>query len=1105
MEKYQITKSISFRLNKVKAPILEEQVEKIGDVKEAEASLLRLFSVGQDLAGLLKQYIYKDNQKLKSSVTVHFRWLRDYTKDKFYNWKTESRRDFSREKRFKLSEVDYLKEVFEHFISDWDAIIQNLGSEISRKQEALSRKAEIGKIIKRIGTRNVFLFFENLIIESKDKNEIHLEAQLNEKIKVFKENLIKAEQWALPAQSAGIELAKASFNYYTINKKPKDFELEKRNLEKQLHNYDERFMKDIAQRENKLFGELRIIEKDDATNTYRFLYELIQNGEGKQVLEKTDKGLTVDLDSLYKNLKVFRAEQKKSFQEAVSKGSSYDDTAKINILFSSVDQKNNEKNLKAFNKYKEFTDTIQKLADQKNKVERDSLNSRKLQEEISRIRQYRGKLLFQGPSKRGEPEERFDKYLKFCKVYKDIALKRGRLVARLKGIEKEKIDSQRLKYWTFIIEKDKQHQLVLIPKSQSQKVYQKISSYESLGAGSSDIYYFESLTYRALKKLCFGVNGNTFIPEISEELRKAGKWNYEERDFGEHIFKIRSGVEEIRDEKRLIAFYKDVLGTDYIRKNREGGKIVLPSSFDEEVLIPEFSTEQEFHAALEKCCYLRKKKIPKDDIEKIFSECSAQIFTITSYDLEKQDKTNLKAHTKLWFDFWTGENEAQRFPLRLNPEIRILWREPKATRIEKYGKDSKLFDPKKRNRYLHPQFTLTTSFIENALHPEINYRFLDAKQKKDNVKKFNLDINAKLKPLPKAWYYGIDTGIVELASLCLIQKNGIPQTFEVLNLKEDKMNYDKTGYLKDGTKKKYKAIQNLSYFLNEDLYKRTFQDESFLDTFAEIFEKKEVSALDLSVSKIISGHIVMNGDITARLNVALANARRKIVDALIKNPSVQLSEQDYNIKVGDEIIFKGRIEFNAIKSWEDIQAIIHSSFEKDKENLARVQEDINKYRQVIAANVTGVIHFLYKKFPGLITIEYLDQSEVESHRKDFEGIIDNPVERALYRKFQTEGLTPPVSELWSIKNKNEQIGIIYFADPKDGKKGAHGIRCPKCGEKAYPRSEDDGYKKDKNNKIFQCKQCGFHNLNNSMGLLGLDSNDKVAAYNIAKRGLEILK
>lgn len=158
MEKYQITKSISFRLNKVKAPILEEQVEKIGDVKEAEASLLRLFSVGQDLAGLLKQYIYKDNQKLKSSVTVHFRWLRDYTKDKFYNWKTESRRDFSREKRFKLSEVDYLKEVFEHFISDWDAIIQNLGSEISRKQEALSRKAEIGKIIKRIGTRNVFLF-----------------------------------------------------------------------------------------------------------------------------------------------------------------------------------------------------------------------------------------------------------------------------------------------------------------------------------------------------------------------------------------------------------------------------------------------------------------------------------------------------------------------------------------------------------------------------------------------------------------------------------------------------------------------------------------------------------------------------------------------------------------------------------------------------------------------------------------------------------------------------------------------------------------------------------------------------------------------------------
>jgi len=432
-----------------------------------------------------------------------------------------------------------------------------------------------------------------------------------------------------------------------------------------------------------------------------------------------------------------------------------------------------------------------------------------------------------------EEAERFQKYLEFCEIYKDIAKQRGRLIARLKGIEKEKIDSQRLQYWAFLVEDKTGHQVVLIPKAQAKKAYRKISCFEETQTGSPAVYYFESLTYRALKKLCFKIQDNTFQEGILNDQLIQKNWKpyfqsifdknpNNDKRIGEHLLKKENGE---RDEEKLIAFYKDILCCNYVTKNREEGNIVLPPNFDAEVLKPK--TEQEFRIALEKCCYMRKRIVPKDKLQKILSECDAQIFSITSYDLQKVNKSNLKAHTKLWLDFWKKENEQQRFPIRLNPEIKIFWREPKATTIAKYGKGTELYDERKKNRYLYPQYTLVTSFLENALQSEINYRFLDAEKKKKNINEFNDKVNTFLKSKTELWLYGIDTGIVELATMCLIKKDGTPQKFEVLELKEEFMNYEKTGFLSYGKpkqykEKQYKAIQNLSYFLNKELYKQTF-------------------------------------------------------------------------------------------------------------------------------------------------------------------------------------------------------------------------------------------------------------------------------------------
>ena len=1137
MEKYQITKSIRFKLEPVKASQFEKEVENLKNAKEEEKNLSLLVSTAQDLSKLLKEYIYTDpnheKKKFKSTVTVHYRWLREFTKDKYFELRMESpteepekkatghfaslasrlpqktKKLISQEKQFKLYEVKYLPKVFEDFFKGWDKNIQDLSNIVSRPKESLTRKSEIGKVVLKFTERNMLLFLEHFISESKEKDSSHLEFQLKDRLKEFKEVLEKVQKWAMPSQSTGFELAKASFNYYTINKNPKDFEKEKKEIEEKLFNYINDSSKSILSQKN-LLKSLGIVKKEKEDTKYYFLYEINEQG----ILQKTKQGSYVTLDLLYKILKTYKAKQKQEFKAAMDKNPSYEDVIKIYNLFAPIDPNKNQDNLNVFNKYKELTKEIQKIGNDINKVQKDSLDHKRLNDKLSNLKQQRGKLFFKGSSKKNnqEPKEYFERFVEFCKVYREVAMKRGRLIARLKGIEKEKIDSQRLQYWAFLVEDKTGHQVVLIPKAQAKKAYQKISCFGETQTGSPAVYYFESLTYRALKKLCFKIQDNTFQEGILNDQLIQKNWKTYFQDIfdknpnsdkriGEHLFKKENGE---RDEEKLIAFYKDILRCDYVTKNREDGKIVLPNSLKKEVLETDFNTEQEFRIALEKCCYLRKRIVPKDELQKILSECDAQIFSITSYDLQKVDKSNLKAHTKLWLDFWKKENEQQRFPIRLNPEIKIFWREPKATRIAKYGKGTELYDERKKNRYLYPQYTLVTSFLENALQSEINYRFLDVEKKKENINEFNNKVNTFLKSKTELWLYGIDTGIVELASLCLIKKDKTPQMFEVLKVKEEYLNYEKTGFLQKGTPKPYKAIQNLSYFLNKELYKQTFLDDKFEEEFDKIFTVKQVSALDLSVAKVISGRIVINGDIPARLNLSLSNARRKIIEALIQNPNVQLSEENYKIKIANEIIFRGRKQFNEIKSWDEIKNTLNKFFQKDKDNPAKVQEDINKHRKVIAANITGVIHFLYKKFPGIITIEYLDQNKVESHRKDFEGIVDNPVEKALYRKFQTEGLVPPVSELWSIKTKDSQIGIIYYADSDDKEKGGHGLRCPKCEKKAYSNSNDDKYKSDKQNKIFECKHCGYDNHKNPMGLDGLDSNDKVAAYNIAKRGLEII-
>ena len=168
MEKYKITKTIRFKLVPDKIQEIYEHVENLQNstIDEKKNNLLKLIQRGQEFPKLLNEYIrYADNHKFKSSITVHFRWLRLFTKDLFYNWKKDDT-----EKKIKISDVEYLPRVFDDFVDDWKTTIERLNADCNRPEESKTRDSEIAISIQKLGTKQMFPFIKEFADNSNDKN-----------------------------------------------------------------------------------------------------------------------------------------------------------------------------------------------------------------------------------------------------------------------------------------------------------------------------------------------------------------------------------------------------------------------------------------------------------------------------------------------------------------------------------------------------------------------------------------------------------------------------------------------------------------------------------------------------------------------------------------------------------------------------------------------------------------------------------------------------------------------------------------------------------------------------------------------------------------------
>lgn len=1141
---YQYTRAVRFRGEPQRqSECFEQDRTKRDESKDNLPELTELLSkTYKDITGLF--YVKtKDGQlSFRNKLLVNKTWLRQWHKDIFHLLLKQPK---NKQGKYSLQELKDLHKNFDKFFDEWKGHTDQLKEAVEKPSHSQVRRSDIASAISGLLNRTKLDYISDLLRETHAKNA-GLDKKIEDLKKILqnvKEKLQEAEGYYLPSQSSGVEIAKASFNYHTVNKKPKEYEkeLKKAECEKDKESFTTikmnkagYFWKDIRNNGKEIFTFKSRLEKEWIKR-----YIETNNLQGN-----FEEGIALSLDQTYSAMKAFKAEQKSIFYEVMTHiaselNSSYE-VKNQNHYLNGYEIDYRKLNMEGINEIYSlfvFKDT--------EGYEKFIYLTKNVKE--SNNKEIRGKFLFGNKCY-------FKKYSNFCEQYRNIAQRRGRLIAQIKGIEKEKQDAEQTGYWSLLYVENDNKQLWLIPKNMMQEARE---FYESKGKNykTGDPKYlccFESLTMRALRKLCFAEQ-SSFVNAMPPELQTLQKNAKELKTEGE---------EQKLEQKRQKQFelYKKLLRSDYAKETLKLENFDLAAALTAKNL-------KEFEQSLEDVCYhINRISFNKDEKLSFLKKFDVTVLEINSYDLEGRNKTSEnRYHTELWKAFWDGfDNPSKKTKqvkgfelgkIRLNPEVKVRYRKTDPELKEYFKK--KQFDPSFKHRRLKDQFTVNFTLALNAGKKYDELAFSKPEEILEKINDFNNRLNKEM-DFKKAWKYGIDRGNIELATLCLAKFDPDNETYEENGKKfvkpsfpngdEDikcyalkNHNHSEQYTTKQGETKLRKAVHNLSYFINNE----------------SLFDTKTVSCLDLTTAKVIKGKIVTNGDVMTYLKLKKTAAKRRLYDLYCKNEIAEGAKLEWDTKEngkgaeerpegvlniqtrgGEITIYWYLKKYNEILSKESIEKdlnryLIELLTTSDNSHTPSVVQ-INNLRDAITANMVGVICHLQKTYPGFVILEDLGQTNITKHFSQHNENIARRLEKHLYNKFQSLGLVPPhVKDVIRLREdirekqqkkeeqqkitKSSQIGTIIFVDEADTSKN-----CPYCEVKQTPGEKrefekfhqhrficgdtspcgfDTYYFKNENDRVPNYKpEIDTDSYKDEFDLFKeIDDPDKVASYNIAKK------
>lgn len=950
---------------------------------DSEFDLVNFFSKLKDYLYDINDYLFferEDGSIFKGGIVVKSEWIKTYAKQQLaeFRYKERSednqRNDSRRVKRPRMQHTLSDYKLSDRIIGVYDDIVdvyEKLQDVVSRERHERADRAKIALLLGRLKTKGGLPLLVSLVENTTDKKEQgELSLRLKKSGKELLNLLEMGVQNYLPEQSKGYPIAKASFNFYTINKRPIDYT-------RKIKEINDRLRVDWKKCEEWCFG------KNKSGNDIRWWKtikaDVERRAKGKELLlgEMPMRDIE-DYANLRQILKNILAQQRAEFSEMIQSAESYSSLQESGLyLFDRISEEE-------FDEYFDFSEEIEQTATKRNQT-RDQYKQRELRTKINRLGKQRRDLLNDACR---ETKDRFVDYKRFVAFYRKVAQQHGRLYAQLKGIEKERNESQMISYWAMILQNGSKHKLVLVQKEKASELRNRLNVSEDK-TSNTKLFWFESFSFRSLQKLCFSnieSGSNKFYSDLRNEAEFSRKYS-----FGG---KFISGEFDLQgDEQKKIEFYKDVLSS------RTAGKMLSISKEElkQEVLDVDFDCLDDFKVALERVSYKRMFTVNPYIIDALKSDFAAQVFDITSLDLRHEescrDKETVfeysdKMHTRIWKEFWSEDNEDSNFDIRLCPEITLLYRKPKSSRIAKYGADST-----QRNRYLHEQLTLVTRFTERSNSPGRELSFLAEEDEKKIVENFNREV------LKEDFHFalGIDNGEVELSTLGVylpqFAQESNDATFEMLK-KVDEFGFP-TLTIRDLNYKEKdikgidrRVVQNPSYFIKEDLYCRTFgkSHQEYEAMFETLFERRNLLTLDLSTAKVISGHIVTNGDVVSLFNLWKRHAQRNIY-AMMEH---QLAE--------------GSVEIELKRSYE-------LSDNERQTFIDYLNADNKKYEKLSKTDKSKYVTWIYDRWNGK-----------EVANKDFENVYNeckrkgNFADIVLYAVCTNAGKVETVVDVFDIRN-----------------------------------------------------------------------------------------
>jgi len=814
----------------------------------------------------------------------------------------------------------------------------------------------------------------------------------------------------------------------------------------------------------------------DKTGVYLF-----SGGFNRFILDKKSKIYDKDIANLKKSIKELEEKKwnMKYSQEFFKKacesliGINLRDTSnkKLDILkgqtpfeviknFCVLDKKNFDDNF--VQKYKKISKSIKILNQKIQQLESEEGRKKEIgdkKEERTKLKKLRGNLF-----------KILHSYRSWEQEYKKVSQQLGSAQSTVK--QKEFLQNKIIyfQYYTSIIQYKGFYFILGIPKEKREILLNEFRNKNN--SSGITAYQFHSLMARSLEFLIF--------IDKALNLKEEKEYNFlqAEKIFQKKKFLLEHDYQKWQNNKNfLIEFYQKVLIKSHLVE-QSGWKI-----FNFKFRSPlKYKTLDEFYADIDRQGYLIEEKyFSANFLAKVVNEYKGFLMPIYNRDFAPKRNPNKKLmQTRYFEEVFSKENKKKDYPIRLGPESKIFHRPVLEKReAEKAGYE--------KNRFFRKEFHLHFNIELNGNLPLPSTKTEEYIQ---HIKSFSKSIIQRIKEQENYYFYGIDRGLNEIATLCVLDKNGgFVYTDE---------NYN---HISKETKGARPLIMDLSdkVVMNNKIIENK--------NMAEIVKK------DLDYRRLIK--VLNEKDYLTEENIKDIN---KVITNF-ENDNLEKKSKEYT-KVFNKIIQKVFGENAGLKGEKtevhlyELQKIFQE-WQKKRDTIKDTRKFVLELpksldrKNAIAGNIAGVLAFLMRKLPGFIIFENLDFQKDEKDKKETThkeqeierwagSVLYQQIETALMRKFQymnessksTKGiqLVPFLKNLnilkqMARKKEDWQFGNFLYIPAEYTSK-----MCPKCFKIAERRRD---------NKIV-CKNCGYDMSENHT--LPLKNGDQNAAYHIARIG-----